>query len=104
MISAQIAADELLRDLNLQNIKFKDKQRIAKNILDHFRQVIIVEFLHNLTERELVRFKEVLDADNAVEKVSAVAAQMPGLADQIERRVNQEISIIKAVMKLKPKN
>ena len=48
MISAQIAADELLRDLNLQNIKFKDKQRIAKNILDHFRQVIIVEFLHRI--------------------------------------------------------
>lgn len=97
MTSAQIKTESILADINLKNLPPKRKQEIYSKLLQHFTHFVVVSTLSYLTEEQFIKFKQHLRGSN--EEIAALCAEVPGLAEFLETKLEQEYSLLKSFIK-----
>lgn len=87
---------KLLADMGVMN----PTREAAENIKDHFENVILEVFLRRVPEEKLpeIRAKMEAGAPEMQNYFAEIAAQIPGLAEEIEAAVTREYEVMKAAM------
>lgn len=79
----------------------EEKSAFAQQIRDHFYQVALEVLVDKLTEEQ---FKQIENLDplspEMVEKIQILSAQVPGLAGDLEKKLQQDVEFIKQNSKL----
>jgi len=106
MNQAQLAAQKLLKDLNLENLSQRQRQEVLQKITAFFNEVIMSVMLKRLSEDQFEDFKQavkIADPQAQEAAIAKIAMQVPGLWEDINERIEQEYRIMKTVM-TSPKN
>ena len=98
MLSAKQTAEKLCQELSLGNLSTAKKEEVYNKVMDHFSQVIVTTLISHLSEDQFERFKKALNAKDVEAEVAVLAAEIPGLADAIESRIDEEYRLMKVVM------
>lgn len=94
----QIKTEAVLADLNLQNLPPKRKREIYAKLQRHFMRFILISTLSYLNEEQFTKFKQYLKESEA--GISALCAEVPGLAEFLETRLEQEYQMLKSFIKV----
>ena len=89
-------AEALFRELKLANFTGAEKEEVLEALIAHFQKVILEVVVLSLDADEIEKFKAALESDDAEEKITALCARIPGLAEKIEDAVGKEFQVIKA--------
>lgn len=83
------------------NLAQEQKDTFAEAVRDHFSQAILEVLVNRLDEEQFSQIEN-LDpgSPEMVEKIQQLAAQVPGLADDIEKKLQEEVAYIKQNSKL----
>lgn len=74
----------------------EQKNQLAVQIQDHLYQTIITTSVERMNESQFSQIEHLDPASpEMAEKVQVLAAQIPGLADDIEKRLRQDVEYIK---------
>lgn len=98
ILSPQQTADELLKELNLENLKGKQRQKVLAKLEEHFGSVILSTVVKHLSDEQFERFKNAVESEDIEEEVAKITAEVPGLAEIIQKRLDEEMELMKGVM------
>ncbi|MDO8537013.1 MAG: hypothetical protein Q7R94_02090 [bacterium] len=90
----------ILGELGLGNMPEKDRGEVIEALLDHFNKVIIETAVSSLNDKNLEEFKAALGSSDFEEKIVAIMARVPGLAEKIEEAVNNEFLVLRAAKEI----
>lgn len=90
--------NQILNDLNVKGLDDREKQEVANQLIEHFNRLIMETIVANLNDQQIAEFNQALDEsdDKMQEKITAITAQVPGLAKKIETAVENEVALLKA--------
>jgi len=98
MISPNQDTDSLLKDLNMGDLEGKEREEVLERLEERFHKVVLSAVFDYLSESELEAFKLGLKSENSEAEVAALCASIPGLAEIIEKRLEEEYKQMKSVM------
>ncbi|KKR80516.1 MAG: hypothetical protein UU73_C0002G0054 [Candidatus Daviesbacteria bacterium GW2011_GWA1_41_61] len=77
-------------------VSLQQQEEMNNKLYNHFYQVILDTTIDNLNEEQISQL-EALDPESPQmeEKISLFAAQIPGLAQVLEQKLNEEVAKIK---------
>ncbi|MBI4049823.1 MAG: hypothetical protein HY398_00035 [Candidatus Doudnabacteria bacterium] len=92
---------KLLAEMGVMN----PTQKMADNIKDHFENVILEVFLRRVPENKLPEIRAKMEADDPElhDYFAALAAETPGLAEELEAAVTREYAVMKEALQTAPK-
>lgn len=87
---------ECLQAPGFINLSFEQKNQIANQIREHFYQAVMETLVERLNEQQFSQIEQ-LDPNSPemAEKIQLLAAQVPGLAADMENRLRQDVEYIK---------
>ncbi|MFA6136361.1 MAG: hypothetical protein WC705_03350 [Candidatus Paceibacterota bacterium] len=85
----------IIEELGIKGLSPEDEKETVDAVLDHFNKIIIETVILSLNEEQVAQFKTALGQSNFEEEITKITAQVPGLADKIERAVNDEFILLK---------
>ncbi|KKS82657.1 MAG: hypothetical protein UV58_C0007G0006 [Candidatus Wolfebacteria bacterium GW2011_GWC1_43_10] len=99
MAKTQIILDKnpeiILEELGIKNLSPEEEKEVINTVLEHFNKVIIETVILNLDDNQVDRFKAALERNNFEEEITKITAAVPGLADKIEKAVEDEFALLK---------
>jgi hypothetical protein len=98
MISPRTNPDEFLKELNLAHLEAGEKEKVLMMLEKRFDEVILNTVIGQLSDEGFEALKTAIKSDDPEGEIAKVTAQVPGLAEEIERRIIEEYRVIKAVM------
>lgn len=92
---------DCLQAPGIVNLPQEQKDAFAKQIQDHFSQVTLEVLVNRLSSEQFSQIEN-LEPGSAemVEKIQQLSAQVPGLADDIERKLQENVAYIKQNSKI----
>lgn len=92
---------EVLQSPSLDGFSEGQKKEYASKVQDHFNNVIFDTTVDLMTDEQLNYIKDTpMDSPQMPQKMTEIAAQIPGLAQELEKRLRQEVESLKNNPKL----
>lgn len=85
----------VLSAIGAENLSEKEKTEIMDQISEHFNKIIIDTAVAELNDEQIKEFHLALDAVDAEERITEIAARVPGLLAKIEEAVEQEFEALR---------
>jgi len=85
----------ILEELGVKNLSPEEEKEVLGAVMDHFYKVILEEVILSLSDEQIEKFKASLGKENFEEEITKITASVPGLADKIERAVENEFAVLK---------
>jgi hypothetical protein len=98
MISPRTNPDAFLKELNLGDLKGKEREDALASLEKRFNDVILNTVLGHLTDFQFEVFKKALTMEDPEKEIAIITSQIPGLAQLIEQRLLDEYALMKSVM------
>ncbi len=92
---------DCLQAPGIVNLPQEQKDAFAAQVQDYFSQATLEILVNRLTEEQFSQIENLEPVSTEmVEKIQQLAAQVPGLADDIERKLQETVAYIKQNLKL----
>lgn len=88
--------DAVLSAIGAENLSENEKAEIMEQVCEHFSKIIIDAAVAELNDEQIKEFHSALDAADAEERITEIAARVPGLLSKIEEAVEQEFEILRS--------
>lgn len=93
-------SQKILKEIGLLNLEDEEKKEVAEALIKHFERIILETALLNLNEKQAKEFKLAVENPKDLEdRIIKITAQSPGLAEKIEKSVENELALIKAMFR-----
>ena len=92
----------IIEELHLQDLTPEEQQEVLDKMQDHFADLMMRIMVARLNEEQFERFKKALVMTDELEReahIAALASEVPGLADELDRRIAEEYELFKTVVK-----
>lgn len=87
---------EVLQSPNLSNLNEEQKKEYALKVQDHFNNMIFDTTVDLMTDEQLNSIKSIpMDSPEMPGRITAIAALIPGLAEELEKRLKQEVDALR---------
>lgn len=83
------------------NLPQEQKDEFAERIQDHFSQITLEILVNRLNEEQFSQIEHLEPGSTQmIEKIQQLGAQVPGLADDIEKKLQEDVTYIKQNSKI----
>lgn len=84
-----------------KNLYGDQRNQVADNLRNHFYNLIIDVTIDNMNEEQFMKVKDLdFNSPEAEDKLIEVSAEIPGLAEMLEERLNQELATIQQTQQI----
>lgn len=92
----QSLVSECLQAPGFINLSLEQKNQIVGQIQEHFYQAVMETLVGRLNEQQFSQIEQLNpNSPEMAEKIQLLAAQVPGLAADMEKRLRQDVEYIK---------
>jgi hypothetical protein len=99
-MNLNISREKIIQELNLGSLPPEEQEAVIKGATEHFGKLVARIMVARLTPQQFEKFKQALvitDEEQQQAEIIAIAAEVPGLSEEIEVRLKEEYDLMKQV-------